>query len=157
MIEGGHDPNREIALEATELARQRAGDFIAVNRPAEPVVPAAGSEHAALLEHLQDLVSGQPSEDVEQQGVIDDHEEDGRLRPLGGDRGLLTAGRVARPDGRRHQMSGRSSCPLPTERYRARRQRYYAGYQALQAFDSAEAPLLVARRLPATRRRVEVR
>lgn len=78
MIEGGHDRNREIDLEATELARQRGGDFIAVNRPAEPVVPAAGSEHAALLERLSDLVGGQPSEDVEQQGVIDDHEEDGR-------------------------------------------------------------------------------
>ncbi len=81
MIEGGHDPNREIDLEATQLARQRAADFTAVNRPAELVLPAAGSEHVALLERFQDLVGGQPSEDVEQQGVIDDHEEDGRLRP----------------------------------------------------------------------------
>jgi hypothetical protein len=73
-VERGHDPNLTIDINTAKLARQRSSDLVAVNRPAEPVVPAAGRAHIVALERLEDLAGSQTGEHVEEHSVIDDHQ-----------------------------------------------------------------------------------
>jgi hypothetical protein len=74
-VERRHDPNLTIDIKTAKLARQRSSDLVAVNRPAEPVVPAAGRAHIVALERLQDRAGSQTSKHVKEHGVVDDHHD----------------------------------------------------------------------------------